>query len=47
VSLVELVPTTLMSAARYVLRSGGLSFDFGDEVREETLRRVVAVLREC
>ena len=47
VSLVELVPTTAMSAARYVLRSGGLSFEFGDEAREETLRRVVAVMRAC
>lgn len=45
VSLVELVPTA--PTARYLLRSGGLSFEFGDEAREETLRRVVAVLRAC
>ncbi|MFM2153207.1 MAG: hypothetical protein RL199_1642 [Pseudomonadota bacterium] len=47
VSLVELVPTAPVAPARYMLRSGGLAFEFGDEVREETLRRVVAVLRAC
>jgi hypothetical protein len=47
VTLVELVPTALVSTARYVLRSGGLTFEFGGEAREETLRRVVAVLRAC
>ena len=47
VTLVELVPTAPVSTARYVLRSGGLAFEFGEEAREETLRRVVAVLRTC
>lgn len=33
--------------ARYVLEVGGASVEFGDDFREETLVRVMAVLRAC
>lgn len=46
-TLVELVPTTVVSTARYVLRVGEGSIEFGDDARDETLRRVVGVLRSC
>lgn len=46
--LVELVATlTAPSAARYALRVGTATIEFGDDFREETLRRVVAMLRSC
>jgi hypothetical protein len=46
--LVELVtaPGT-PSAARYAMRVGTSTVEFGDDFREETLRRVVAMLRSC
>ena len=47
VPLVELVPTASLPAARYVLRHGDLTFEFGDDAREETLHRIVTVLRAC
>jgi hypothetical protein len=47
-SLVELVPvTTARLPARYVVAVGPVSFEFGDDIREETLRRVLGVLRSC
>jgi hypothetical protein len=45
--LVELVPSVQQGPARYALRRGDVTFEFGDDAREETLRRVVAVLRAC
>jgi len=35
------------SAARYALQIGTAAIEFGDDFREETLRRVVAMLRSC
>jgi hypothetical protein len=46
-ALVELVPTTPLSSARYVMRVGEISFEFGDDASEETLLRVVGLLRSC
>jgi hypothetical protein len=46
-SLVELVPTGTSSPARYALRRGDVTFEFGDDAREEMLQRVLAVLRAC
>lgn len=48
--LVELVPALLPSPAqqgRYVIRVGSSELELGDNFREETLRRLVAVLRSC
>lgn len=46
--LVELVSTAVAaSQARYVMRVGAVSFEFGDDAQEETLRRAVGVLRSC
>jgi hypothetical protein len=46
--LVELVAAPpAQNPTRYVLRRGDVTFEFGDDAREETLRRVVAVLRAC
>jgi hypothetical protein len=46
-ALVELVPAGTGTTAKYVLRRGDVMFEFGDDAREETLRRLVAVLRAC
>ena len=47
-ALVELVAASAaVSSARYAIRVGGFSFEFSDDAREETLRRVLAVLRAC
>ncbi len=48
--LIELVPTSPPSvpvAARYVVRVGDTVLEFGDDVCDETLARVVGVLRAC
>ena len=46
--LVELVAApSVPSAARYALQIGTAAIEFGDDFREETLRRVVAMLRSC
>jgi hypothetical protein len=51
--LVELVPRPLSDSAtgtergRYTLRVGGVEVEFDDEVRGETLRRVLEVLQSC
>lgn len=45
--LVELVPTTTISASRYVVRVGAIAVELGDDFREETLRRLLEVLRPC
>ena len=50
--LVELVPTSLPTTAlgragRYVLEVGSARVEFGDDFREETLARIVSVLRAC
>lgn len=46
--LVELVPAPMASpAARYVVRVGDASIEFGTEFDETTLRRAIAVLRSC
>jgi hypothetical protein len=44
---VELVPKGTESGARYVVRVGEISFEFGDDATEETLRRTIGVLRSC
>ena len=46
-ALVELVPTRPVSSARYVMKVGELTFEFGDDESEEMLRRAVGVLRSC
>jgi hypothetical protein len=46
--LVELVPAPEVGiAVRYAIRVGEVAFEFGDDAREETLRRVLGVLRSC
>jgi len=46
--LVELVPApSASSAARYSMRIGTAAVEFGDDFREDTLCRVVAMLRSC
>jgi len=46
--LVELVPTqTTAPSARYEVRVGAASVEFGDDFEPETLRRIVEVLRSC
>jgi hypothetical protein len=46
--LVELVPAARVELpARYVVRVGEVAFEFGDDAREETLRRVLVALRSC
>jgi len=48
VQLVELVPATpLYAAARYVVRVGDVELELDDDFRDETLRRLVGVLRSC
>jgi len=52
VRLVELVPTPSSrpesaGVARYVLDVGVGRVEFGDDFREETLTRVMMVLRAC
>jgi transposase len=42
-ALVEFVPTIPVSSARYVMRVGEISFEFGDDASEEMLRRAVGV----
>lgn len=46
-ALVELIPTIPVSSARYVVRVGEFSLEFGDDANEEMLRRAVGVLRSC
>jgi transposase-like protein len=46
-ALVELVPASPVSSARYVMRAGEVSFEFGDDASEEMLRRAVGALRSC
>jgi hypothetical protein len=48
-ALVELVPkaTVATRAAKYVLEHGGVRLEFGDDVADDTLRRVLLVLRSC
>lgn len=46
--LVELVPAnTSAPSARYEVRVGAASVEFGDDFEIETLRRIVEVLRSC
>jgi len=46
-ALVELVPSMPAASARYVMRVGEVSVEFGDDASEETLLRVVGLLRSC
>ena len=46
-ALVELVPATPLSSARYVMRVGEISFEFGEDASEEMLRRAIGVVRSC
>ena len=50
-ALVELVPRSSRAAGgggqRYVLELGGARFEFGDDVSDATLRRVLEALRPC
>ncbi len=45
--LVELVPTPIATRGRYVVRVGTAEIELDDAFREETLRRLVSVLRSC
>ena len=47
--LVELVPVAapVASAARYVLHIRGVGLEVGDSFNEQTLRRLVGLLRSC
>ena len=46
--LVEIVPTaTPRGSARYLLRVGAAVIEIGDDFCDETLARVVRVLRTC
>jgi hypothetical protein len=45
--LIELVPTPALRAARYVVRVGDVAIEVDDDFSDETLARVVRVLRAC
>ena len=51
--LIELVPAVVADSprprggGRYTLRVMGAELEFGDDVRADTLRRVLEVLRSC
>jgi hypothetical protein len=46
--LVELVPASpVASAARYVLHVGGVELELGDDFDEQTVRRLVGLLKTC
>jgi hypothetical protein len=46
--LIELVPAPAVQAeARYVVRVGDAAIEVGDDFHDETLARVVRVLRAC
>lgn len=46
--LIELVPATAaVSSARYVLHIDGVGLELGDDFNEQTLRRLVHLLRSC
>lgn len=46
--LVELVPARATAvAARYVLRLRDVTLELGDDFSEQTLRRLVSVLKSC
>ncbi len=46
--LVELVPAiTAGSSSRYVLHIGNLELELGDDFNEQTLRRLVVLLKSC
>ena len=47
VRLVELLPRETAPGARYVVRVGAFAVELGDDFREETLGRVLAVLASC
>ena len=49
-ALVELVPTVASvptRAAKYAIEHDGVRLEFGDDVVDDTLRRVLLVLRSC
>lgn len=47
-AIVELLPVPAARVpARYVMRLGDVAIEFGDDAQEETLRRVLGVLRSC
>jgi hypothetical protein len=47
--LVELVPAVSLTTGRptYVLHVGGVELEFGDNYDEQSLRRLVGVLKSC
>jgi hypothetical protein len=46
--LVELVPAQVTATrARYVLHVGGVEFEVGENFDEQSLRRLVGVLKSC
>lgn len=48
-ALVELVPNAAVASrtAKYVIERNGARLEFGDDAAEDTLRRVLVVLRSC
>lgn len=44
---VELVAAERAPVARYVVRVGGVAVEVGDDFRDETLRRLLAVVASC
>lgn len=48
-ALIELVPKPVMvtRAAKYVIERDGVRLEFGDDFADDTLRRVLLVLRSC
>ena len=46
--LIELVPAPVaVTSARYVLHVGGVELQLGDDFNEQTLRRLVGLLKSC
>ena len=45
--LIELVPRSASGPARYVVRVGETAVEVGDDFEDDTLARVVRVLRAC
>jgi hypothetical protein len=47
--LIELVPAapSILASAPYVLRVGGVELEVGDNFDEQSLRRLIGVLKSC
>ena len=47
IHLVEITPLAAPASPTYILRAGDFVLELGDDFREDTLRRLLGVLRSC